>query len=110
MKVLQQALESAIAILMLSIAPPAHAVDFPTEILPVLTRAGCNAGACHGSAAGRGDFRLSLLGSDPSADYESIVEQFEGRRINLAHPRESLLLGKPTGRLAPRGRRAAGGG
>ena len=100
---MKRALAPAIGILMLSIVPPAHAVDFPTEIVPVLTRAGCNAGACHGSVAGRGDFRLSLLGSDPSTDYESIVEQFEGRRINLAQPRESLLLGKPTGRLAHEG-------
>lgn len=73
--------------------------DFATEILPVLTRAGCNSGACHGAAAGRGGFRLSLLGGDPSADYDAIVHEFEGRRVNLARPADSLLIAKPTGQL-----------
>lgn len=74
-------------------------VDFDTQIVPILTKAGCNAGACHGAAAGRGGFHLSLLGSDPAADYEAIVHQYEGRRINAAAPSKSLLLAKPTGFL-----------
>lgn len=81
------------------VAPPGRAVDFDTEIIPVLTKAGCNAGACHGAAAGRGDFRLSLLGGDPGADQAAIVQDLEGRRINLAKPGSSLLLAKPTGLL-----------
>jgi hypothetical protein len=76
-------------------APP----HFDTEIVPVLTRAGCNAGACHGAAKGRGGFRLSLWGSDPAADYAAITQEREGRRINLARPQASLVLGKPTGIL-----------
>ena len=48
--------------------------DFATEIIPVLTKAGCNSGACHGAAAGRGGFNLSLFGSDPAADFESIAQ------------------------------------
>ena len=52
--------------------------DFDTEVLPVLTRAGCNAGSCHGAASGRGGFRLSLWGSDPATDYEMIVRELEG--------------------------------
>lgn len=87
------------AVVFLIFAQSACAVDFATEIIPVFTRAGCNAGACHGAAAGRGEFRLSLLGGDPAADYEAIVYDLEGRRINLAHPEKSLLLGKPTGLL-----------
>lgn len=78
---------------------PTVEIDFATEIVPVLTKAGCNAGACHGAAAGRGGFRLSLLGGDAAADYESIVQAFEGRRVNLHKPAESLLLKKPTGYL-----------
>lgn len=74
-------------------------IDFDTEIVPVLTKAGCNAGACHGAAAGRGSFHLSLFGSDPAADYDAIVNDLEGRRVNLAHPGESLILNKPTGLL-----------
>ncbi len=93
------------AILLAALAPavcfaePGRSWDFDTEIMPVLTRAGCNAGACHGAAAGRGGFHLSLLGSDPASDHAAIVQEFEGRRINPAHPERSLLLAKPTGRM-----------
>ena len=67
-------------------ADPVRPPDFDTEIVPVLTKAGCNAGACHGAAAGRGGFQLSLFGSDPAADYDAIVQELEGRRVNLARP------------------------
>jgi hypothetical protein len=67
-------------------------LDFDTQIVPLFTRAGCNVAACHGAAAGRGGFHLSLWGLDPQADYEAIVRQYEGRRINPATPDESLLL------------------
>jgi hypothetical protein len=80
-------------------AEPDRSIDFDTEIIPVLTKAGCNGGACHGAAAGRGGFHLSLLGADPESDYESIVRSFEGRRINPAYPTRSLVLAKPTGQL-----------
>ncbi|OAI53469.1 hypothetical protein AYO47_00905 [Planctomyces sp. SCGC AG-212-M04] len=80
-------------------AEPQRAVDFDTEIIPVLMKAGCNAGACHGAAAGRGGFHLSLLGGDATSDYDAIVHAFEGRRINLAHPESSLLLRKSTGEI-----------
>jgi hypothetical protein len=76
-----------------------RSVDFDSEIIPLLTKAGCNSGACHGAAAGRGGMHLSLLGSDPSADYETIVHALEGRRINLARPEKSLFYSKPTGNL-----------
>jgi len=65
---------AALLVALLIGAGPARPVDFDTEIIPVLTKAGCNAGACHGAAAGRGGFRLSLLGGDAAADYESIVD------------------------------------
>lgn len=71
-------------------------VDFDTEIVPLLTRRGCNAAACHGSAAGRGGFRLSLFGGDPAADHDAIVHQLEGRRVDLVEPEASLLVRKPT--------------
>src|SRR5262245_4507993 len=38
---------------------------FERDVIPVLTRAGCNAGACHGKARGQNGFQLSLLGFDP---------------------------------------------
>ena len=87
---------TVIIVVMLAGAPPAPP-HFDTEIIPVLTRAGCNAGSCHGAAAGRGGFHLSLFGGDPASDYEAIVHAFEGRRVNLARPDESLVLLKPTG-------------
>jgi hypothetical protein len=52
-------------------------VDFDTEVIPILTRSGCNTGACHGAAIGRGGFKLSLLGGDPTRDYEAIVHELE---------------------------------
>lgn len=78
---------------------PTEVPDFRTQIVPVLTKAGCNSGACHGAAAGRGGFHLSLFGSDPDADYDAIVHAFEGRRVNLTRPEASLVLRKPTGDL-----------
>src|SRR6476469_2082755 len=82
-----------------ALATNALGVDFDTEVMPVLTKAGCNTGACHGAASGRGGFKLSLYGGDPAADYTAIVHQLEGRRVNLARPSASLLLAKPTERL-----------
>ncbi len=71
-------------------------VDFENDLIPIFTKFGCNAGACHGSAAGRGEFKLSLFGGNPQADYKSIVRQLAGRRINLMHPEQSLVILKPT--------------
>jgi len=73
--------------------------DFSTRVVPALTKAGCNAGSCHGAALGRGGFRLSLLGYDPGADYDSLVREYEGRRVDLARPEQSLVLRKPAGEL-----------
>ena len=66
-------------------------VDFQNEIIPMLTKVGCNAGACHGAAIGRGGFNLSLYGGNPEADFDAIVHYMGGRRINLSKPEESLI-------------------
>ena len=71
-------------------------VDFENDLIPIFTKFGCNAGACHGAAAGRGEFKLSLFGGNPQADYEAVVRQLAGRRINLMYPEESLVILKPT--------------
>lgn len=73
-----------------------YVVDFENDLIPIFTKFGCNAGACHGSAAGRGELNLSLFGGNPQADYQAIVRQFSGRRINLIYPDESLVILKPT--------------
>ena len=72
-------------------------VEFKNDLIPVFTKMGCNAGACHGAAIGRGGFKLSLFGGNPDADYESIVHRAGARRLNLAKPGESLVFLKPTG-------------
>lgn len=74
-------------------------VDFTNDLIPLFTKHGCNAGSCHGAAVGRGEFKLSLYGGDPAADFKAIVRQFGGRRINLAQPENSLLVFKPTEQL-----------
>ncbi len=84
-------------------APSAERVDFDTEIIPLLTRHGCNAGSCHGAAIGRGGFKLSLLGSDAAADHDAIVRHLGGRRVNLADADESLVLRKPAERIEHEG-------
>lgn len=71
-------------------------VSFSREVVPVLTRAGCNGGACHGSQHGRGGFKLSLFGFDPLFDHAQIVQSAEGRRIVVSDPERSILLQKPT--------------
>lgn len=71
-------------------------ISFSTEIEPILTRIGCNQGACHGAQYGKGGFKLSLAGFDPALDYDAISRLGKGRRLALADPARSLLLLKPT--------------
>lgn len=71
--------------------------SFRTSILPLLTKAGCNSGACHGAATGQAGFKLSLLGYDPVEDYERITREFGARRVDFEHPETSLLLIKASG-------------
>jgi hypothetical protein len=70
---------------------------FATEVIPVLTRAGCSQGGCHGAQQGKGGFKLSLQGYDPEADYEAITRAAGARRVAPAQPENSLLLRKPMG-------------
>ena len=72
-------------------------IRFAADVMPTLTRAGCNTGSCHGAARGKDGFRLSLFGFDPAGDYHRITREMGVRRINLALPAESLLLRKSIG-------------
>lgn len=74
-----------------------HPVSFRHDVIPVLVRAGCNSGACHGSSRGKDGFRLSLFGFDPAGDYARLTREMATRRINLALPDESLMLVKAVG-------------
>lgn len=76
---------------------------FRNHVLPVLSKSGCNSGACHGALAGKGGFKLSLRGYDPAADYHAITKQVRGRRVELADPGSSLLLTKPSGAVPHKG-------
>jgi hypothetical protein len=68
-------------------------LNFVNDVVPILTKAGCNAGACHAKAGnGQNGFRLSLLGFEPQEDYEHIVKEGHGRRVFPAAPEQSLLL------------------
>src|SRR6187401_1658252 len=67
-------------------------LNFTNDIVPILTKAGCNAGGCHGKAGGQNGFKLSLLGFEPGEDYEHIVKEARGRRVFPAAPENSLLL------------------
>lgn len=72
-------------------------VSFKLDVMPVFTRAGCNAGACHGTSRGKDGFHLSLYGFDPDGDYYRLTREQIGRRINLAIPEESLIVQKGLG-------------
>lgn len=71
--------------------------DYVHDIMPVLSRLGCNAGTCHGSAQGKNGFKLSLRGYDPIFDVRALTDDHASRRVNLASPDDSLMLLKPTG-------------
>ncbi len=72
-------------------------VSFTLDVMPVLSRAGCNTGGCHGAARGKDGFRLSLFGYDPAGDHFRITRELPFRRVNLAVPEESLLVQKAVG-------------
>jgi hypothetical protein len=79
-----------------AVEPP---ISFKRDVMPVFLNAGCNTGACHGSARGQDGFRLSLFGFDPDGDYYRLTRELSGRRINLALPQESLVLLKALGKV-----------
>lgn len=70
--------------------------SFRNQVLPVMTKMGCNSGPCHGAAAGKNGFKLTLRGYDPETDYYTLTHQALARRTNLLEPARSLILLKPT--------------
>src|SRR5262249_40748820 len=71
---------------------------FRTEVMPILSKHGCNAGGCHGKASGQNGFKLSLFGFDTALDYEAIAKEARGRRLFAANPDASLFLMKAAGK------------
>ena len=74
-------------------------------MVPLLSRLGCNAGVCHGAVQGKNGFRLSLFGADPALDYQRLLRESGGRRLNLHDPDASLFLQKATGSVPHQGGR-----
>jgi hypothetical protein len=85
--------------------PEGRAPSFLNEVVPLLTKAGCNQGACHGKGAGQNGFKLSLRGYAPEQDYLSLTREFGGRRIDRTKPEDSLVLRKATARTPHEGGR-----
>jgi hypothetical protein len=69
-------------------------LSFALHVMPIFTKAGCNTGGCHGASRGQDNFRLSLFGFDPKGDRHRLLDEFPGRRVNLAVPEDSMLLTK----------------
>lgn len=79
--------------------------SFRQDVIPVFTRYGCNAGACHGKLAGQNSFRLSLRGYAPEWDHEWLTKEVNSRRIDFADADASLLIQKPLGHVPHEGGR-----
>ncbi len=84
-----------------SIASPT--ISFVRDVMPIISKAGCNAGTCHGSAKGKNGFKLSLRGYDPDFDHHALIDDISGRRFNRVDPAQSLMLLKPTGGVPHKG-------
>jgi hypothetical protein len=80
-------------------------VSFESQVMPILSKAGCNSGGCHGKAEGKNGFKLSIFGFDPAADHEALTMETRGRRIFPVAPDSSLTLLKATGQVAHGGGR-----
>ncbi len=93
------AVSSLLGIQAASAADAARPVSFELDVQPILTRLGCNAGACHGKSRGQNGFQLSLLGFFPDFDYVALTQEARGRRVFPPSPDASLLLKKASGQL-----------
>lgn len=92
----EQKLEIPVEVTAATVEQP---IDFHRDIIPILTRYGCNSGPCHGKSRGQNGFQLSLLGFDSEFDYNALTKEARGRRIFPPAPEESLLLTKAVASL-----------
>lgn len=84
-----------LASLSTALAAAAEPVSYLRDVAPILNKAGCTSGPCHGAAKGKNGFKLSLRGYDPQYDYQSLLYDLSGRRFNRSEPGASLMLAKP---------------
>ncbi|HEX5272848.1 MAG TPA: hypothetical protein VFW33_20260, partial [Gemmataceae bacterium] len=97
-----------LALLLTAGTASAGGVSFRNEVMAVLSKGGCNAGACHGNQNGKGGFKLSLRGQDPDADFAALTRDTLGRRTDPLRPADSLVLLKATGSVPHEGGRRFG--
>jgi hypothetical protein len=81
----------------------AEAVSFRNDVMAVLSKAGCNAGPCHGNQNGKAGFKLSLRGEDAESDWKALTRDMFSRRVDPNDPEQSLVLLKATTQLAHEG-------
>jgi len=84
-------------------ADAAVEIDFIRDVNPILAKAGCNQGTCHGAQKGKNGFKLSLRGYDPLFDIRALTDDLAARRVNVASPDDSLMLSKGLGRVPHEG-------
>ncbi len=87
---------AALTCLLAATAVHAGPVSFRNEVMAVLSKAGCNQGACHGNLNGKGGLKLSLRGDDPAWDFDALTRDTLGRRTDPLRPEASLVLLKAT--------------
>jgi hypothetical protein len=85
------------------VLPAGDDVSFRNDVMAVLSKAGCNAGGCHGNKNGKGGLKLSFRGQDPQDDFATFTRDLLGRRVNVLDPDASLMLLKPTGQMPHEG-------
>src|SRR5258706_15465607 len=81
----------------------AEVASFRNGFLAVFSKAGCNAGNCHGNKNGKGGFKLSLRGQDPDLDFAALTRDMQARRTNTIDPDRSLVLLKATAQIPHEG-------
>src|SRR5437660_4335146 len=85
------------------VTPGWASVSFRNDVMAVISKAGCNAGTCHGKQNGKAGFKLSLRGEDPEFEYNVLTRDAFARRTNPLEPEQSLILLKPTAQIAHEG-------
>ena len=98
LRVEERGLQAEVPVSVQTMAP--SKISFIRDVMPVINKVGCTSGTCHGAAKGKNGFKLSLRGYDPHFDYEMLVHDISGRRINRVDPPRSLALAKPTMQVA----------
>ena len=83
---------------LIAMCHPTGAADyFAHDVIPLLSRLGCNGSACHGKAEGQNGFKLSVFANNPENDFLAIRKESRGRRVSATAPENSLLLRKISG-------------